>query len=93
MCVEDAPRENVEVTKARAQRMKDEIQEKAQTASVFTGSIERRTTICPACGKPAGEGKFCNNCGAPLGLVQCSKCGAKLAIGTRFCGECGNKMN
>jgi hypothetical protein len=92
MCVEDAPRENVEVTKARAQRMKDEIQEKAQQASVFTGQIERRTTVCPQCGKPAGEGKFCNNCGAPLGMTVCPKCGAKSAIGTRFCGECGTKL-
>lgn len=92
MCVECAPRENVEVTKARAQRMKAEIQEKASTASVFTGQIERRTTVCPQCGKPAGEGKFCNNCGGPIGLSQCPKCGAKLAIGSRFCGECGNKM-
>ena len=93
MCVEDAPRENVEVTAARAQRMKDEIQEKAQTANVFHGDIERRTTVCPQCGKPAGEGKFCNNCGAPMGLAVCPKCGAKLAIGTRFCGECGTKMD
>ena len=92
MCVECAPRENVEVTRARAQRMKEEIQEKAQTASVFSGQIERRTAVCPQCGKPSGEGKFCNNCGAPLGLIQCPQCGAKLAIGTRFCGECGNKM-
>jgi len=92
MCVEDAPRENVEVTAARAERMKDEIREKAQNTSVFHGEIERRTTICPACGKPAGEGKFCNNCGAPLGMAVCPKCGAKNAIGIRFCGECGTKM-
>lgn len=92
MCVTDAPRENVEVARARAQRMKDEIQEKAQQASVFSGQIERRTTVCPQCGKPAGEGKFCNNCGATLGMAVCPKCGAKSAIGTRFCGECGNKM-
>ncbi len=92
MCVEDAPRENVEVTAARAQRMKDQIQEKAQQSSVFHGEIERRTTTCPACGKPAGEGKFCNNCGAPLGMAVCPKCGNKVALGTRFCGECGMKM-
>jgi hypothetical protein len=92
MCVNDAPRENVEVTAARAERMKDEIREKAQQSSVFHGEIERRTTVCPACGKPAGEGKFCNNCGGPLGMAVCPKCGAKVALGTRFCGECGMKM-
>lgn len=92
LCVECAPRENVEVTAARAERMVEEIKEKASQTSVFHGEIERRTSVCPECGKPAGQGKFCNNCGTPLGLVKCSKCGAKNAIGTRFCGECGNNL-
>lgn len=92
LCVECAPRENVEVTAARAARMKDEIQEKARETNVFTGKIERRQTVCPQCGKPTGEGKFCNNCGASLGLDKCPKCGAKAVAGMKFCGECGNKI-
>lgn len=92
LCVEDAPRENVEVVAARAAKMVEDIQKKAQDTEVFTGKIDERTTICPQCGKPAGEGKFCNNCGANLSLVVCQNCGTKSPSGTRFCGECGNRM-
>ncbi|MCD1294611.1 zinc ribbon domain-containing protein [Methanocella sp. CWC-04] len=92
LCVECAPRENVEVTAARAERMTEEIKEKARESNVFKGDIERRQTLCPECGKPAGEGKFCNNCGAALGLNKCPKCGAKNNPASRFCGECGTKL-
>ncbi len=47
---------------------------------------------CWKCGKPAGSGKFCNNCGASLSMVGCPKCGAQNAPGTSFCGNCGNKL-
>ena len=93
LCVECAPRENVELTAIRAERMVSEMKEKAETAKVFKGDIERIQTICSECGKPAGEGKFCNNCGASLSLTKCPSCGNKVAIGTKFCGECGTKLN
>ena len=48
--------------------------------------------VCSKCGKPAGEGKFCNNCGGPLGMIKCPKCGAANQPRTKVCGECGNKM-
>jgi len=92
LCVEDAPRVNVEVAAARAEKMVADVKAKAAKTQVFTGEIESKQTICPQCGKPAGEGKFCNNCGAPLALIKCPKCGAKSPIGTRFCGECGTKL-
>jgi hypothetical protein len=92
LCVDDAPRENVEVAAARAQKMVEDIKEKAESTKVYSGEIERKQTICPQCGKPAGEGKFCNNCGAPLGLIKCPKCGAQSPAGTRFCGECGTRF-
>ncbi|PIU46582.1 hypothetical protein COS93_02185 [bacterium (Candidatus Gribaldobacteria) CG07_land_8_20_14_0_80_33_18] len=25
-------------------------------------------------------------------MIICQKCGAKNPVGTRFCGECGNKL-
>lgn len=50
-----------------------------------------KQTICPQCNKLTGEGKFCNNCGAPL-ILKCSKCGAQSQIGTKFCGECGTNL-
>ena len=92
LCVECAPREAVEVAAARAQKRAEDIQAKAQATQVFTGPIEGKQTICPVCGKPAGVGKFCVNCGAPLGMIVCSKCGAKNPSGTKFCGECGTKL-
>jgi membrane protease subunit (stomatin/prohibitin family) len=87
-----APQINVEVTATKTEKMAADIKEKAAATQVFTGEIESKQTLCPQCGKPAGEGKFCNNCGAPLGLIQCPKCGAKSQAGTRFCGECGSKL-
>jgi len=92
LCVEDAPREAVEVAAARAEKMVEDIRAKAETTQVFTGKIERKQTICPVCGKPAGDGKFCTNCGAPLTLLKCPKCGAMNPVGTRFCGECGTRL-
>jgi len=83
----------VEVAAAKAQKAVEDIRAKAAATQVFTGEIESKQTICPRCGKPAGEGKFCVNCGAPLSLISCPKCGAKSPAGTRFCGECGAKLS
>ncbi|MDO8886759.1 zinc ribbon domain-containing protein [Candidatus Oleimmundimicrobium sp.] len=92
LCTVCAPRINVEVAAAKAEKAVSDIKEKAAKTQVFTGKIESKQTICPQCGKPAGEGKFCSNCGAPLALIKCSKCGAENPAGTRFCGECGTKL-
>jgi acetyl-CoA carboxylase beta subunit len=92
LCVEEAPRESTEVAASRAEKMVADIKAKASKTEVFTGDIESKQTLCPLCGKPTGTGKFCNNCGAPLGLTKCPKCGAQSQAGTRFCGECGAKF-
>jgi len=92
LCVVEAPRESTEVAAARAEKMVSDIKTKAETTEVFTGKIEQRQTLCPQCGKPSGEGKFCSNCGAPLALTKCSQCGASINAGARFCGECGAKI-
>ena len=92
LCIEDAPRESTEVAAARAEKMAEDIKAKAATTKVFTGQIDQRQTLCPACGKPAGEGKFCNNCGTSLSLRKCPQCGASSNAGVRFCGECGAKF-
>jgi predicted amidophosphoribosyltransferase len=72
--------------------MVKDIRTKADETEVFTGEVEKRTTICPECGQPAGEGKFCTNCGAPLAQTQCPNCGAQLKPGIKFCSECGTKL-
>ncbi len=92
LCTDCAPRESAYVAQARNKAMRRNIDETADTATVWAGKLENRTTICPSCGKPAGDGKFCNNCGAPLGLNKCPNCGAEVALGLKFCGECGTKI-
>ena len=80
------------MAQAHAAAMKRNIDEAGETATVWQGEIESKTTICPACGKPAGSGKFCNNCGASLDLKTCPKCGAKNAQSVRFCNQCGENL-
>jgi len=92
LCVKCAPRQEVYVAKARADAMRRNIDDAAESATVWQGRIESKTTVCPVCGKPAGSGKFCNNCGASLALSECAVCGAKNAQGVRFCNNCGSPM-
>ncbi len=92
LCTECAPRQEVYVAKARADAMRRNIDETAQGATVWQGKLESKTTVCPTCGKPAGNGKFCNNCGASLALAICPQCGAKNAQAVRFCNNCGASM-
>jgi len=92
LCAEDAPRMNVEIAAARADKMKRDIWEKAEQTQVFHGEIEQRATFCPNCGKPAGQSKFCTNCGTSLALNICPRCGAENDQSVKFCGECGNKL-
>ncbi|NLZ54268.1 MAG: zinc ribbon domain-containing protein, partial [Thermoanaerobacteraceae bacterium] len=92
LCVECAPRMNIEIAAARAEKMIADIKEKAEKTQVFTGKIESKQTFCPECGKPASQGKFCTNCGANLSLAKCPNCGAQNPANTRFCGECGTRL-
>lgn len=92
LCVDCAPRMNVEVAAIKAEKMVQDIRDKAEKTVVFDGPIESKQTVCPECGKPAGEGKFCVNCGTNLQLKKCPTCGAKNSAGVRFCGECGTRV-
>lgn len=93
LCTDCAPRQEVTVAKARAEAMRRNIDEAAETAAIWKGKLESKTIICSSCGKPAGTGKFCNNCGASLAMAVCPKCGEKNAQGVRFCNQCGALMN
>lgn len=42
---------------------------------------------CPKCGAAASGGKFCSNV-EPLS----AQCGEKIAIGAKFCPQCGAKQ-
>lgn len=92
LCVQCAPRQEIYVAKAKSKAMQRNIDEASDTATVWEGKIESKTTICSKCGKPAGSGKYCNNCGASMALNTCANCGTENAHGVKFCKECGNKM-
>jgi len=92
LCSECAPRENIEIAAAKAEVTKEQIWQKAQNTELFKGDIETKVTVCPKCGKPAGEGKFCGECGASLKTNVCPKCGAENNPSSKFCAECGNKF-
>ena len=50
-----------------------------------------KPTICPVCGSPVAQGRFCSECGASLPgtlMVKCPGCGSIVRKG-RFCPECG----
>jgi len=92
LCTKCAPRQEVYVAKAHATAMKRNIDEAGAKATVWQGKIESKTTVCPACGKHAGSGRFCNECGASMDLKKCPKCGTANAQAVRFCGNCGNNL-
>ena len=80
------------MAQAHAKAMQRNIDDAGNAATVWQGAIESKTTVCPSCGKPAGSGKFCNNCGASMDLQECPKCGAKNALAVRFCNNCGTNL-
>ena len=92
LCTDCAPRQEIYVARARAEAMRRNIDEAGAAATVWQGTIESKTTICPVCGKPAGTGKFCNNCGASLALKVCPACGAQNPQSGRFCSGCGASL-
>ena len=92
MCTDCAPRQEIYVARARAEAMKRNIDTAGESATVWKGEIESKITVCPVCGKPAGNGKFCNNCGASMEMKVCPKCGAKNSQNVKFCNNCGNNL-
>ena len=92
LCTKCAPRQEIYVAQAHAKAMQRNIDEAGKEATVWQGEIESKVTICPVCGKPAGSGKFCNNCGASMEMKECPKCGAKNALTVKFCNNCGTNL-
>ncbi len=92
LCVEDAPRAAAEIAAARASVRREQIWEKAKSTQVFKEEVRPTQTVCSVCGKPAGAGKFCTNCGVPLSMLKCPKCDADNSPGAKFCAECGSKL-
>ena len=51
LCTNCAPRQEVYVAKARAEAMRRNIDAAGESATVWKGEIESKTTVCPFCGK------------------------------------------
>ncbi|MCL2090852.1 MAG: zinc ribbon domain-containing protein [Micrococcales bacterium] len=93
LCVKCAPRQNVVVARAHADAAVRNIRAAGADAQVWHGTIEQQTTMCPTCGKPAGAGNFCNNCGTSMQLKACPSCQAPQAQGVSFCNSCGTSLS
>ena len=92
LCINCAPKLASEVEAARAEVELQQMREKMQAQTVFSGDTSTRATVCTNCGKPVGSEKFFSNCGTPVALTRCANCGGDLAPGARFCGNCGTKV-
>lgn len=48
--------------------------------------------ICFRCNQPnSSVAKYCQGCGASLMQSACTGCGTTLALGAKFCGQCGKQ--
>lgn len=47
--------------------------------------------VCRACGAGV-SGRFCSECGTPVGALRCAACDAELSSGARFCHRCGQAV-
>ena len=79
---------------AGRQREADLLEEKERHEREEKERIAKLT--CFACKTVNVDGsKFCESCGARLGVPPrelCGACGTMNRLGMKFCGECGNKL-
>jgi membrane protease subunit (stomatin/prohibitin family) len=92
LCTTDAPSLTAEMQATKAQVRVEQMQDAVKAQKMYDGDMTDRATICPSCGKPSGAGKFCQNCGGPLGFRVCPKCQHQNPPTVNFCGECGTKL-
>lgn len=92
LCTRDAPSLTAELQATKAQVRVEQMQTHVKAQTLFSGETEDLATVCLTCGKPSGSGKFCQNCGAPLGYRECTNCHHKNPQNVSFCGECGTKL-
>ena len=91
LCADCAPDMAGELAVTRTQAAIEQMREKVYASAQFSGDISAKSVRCPACGAPAGDMKFCGECGTSLALRRCAN-GHDVANGMKFCGECGGKV-
>lgn len=90
-CTYCTPKLAQEISAIRSDARNQQLREKAYATDLVSG-IEIKATptaSCPKCGAAATGGKFCQECGAPLGPAKCRNCEKPLAANAKFCAECG----
>lgn len=87
MCERCAPAAAEAAAKHAAQRRVERA-----VADVDAGG-EVGPVTCSLCGAQAHGGKFCQNCGGPLGALSCKGCQQPLSPSARFCGNCGTAQS
>lgn len=88
LCAGCAPDMAGELAATRSAAAVEQMREQVMNTTQFSDDIAARHVSCPGCGAPAGDMKFCGECGTPLGLKRCPN-GHTLGPGMNFCGECG----
>ena len=96
MCANCAPKKEGEIEHAKSDAFVYQVQQKAMNTD-FVANVDinqKRVVTCPRCQQATGGAKFCPSCGLNLAPqpTACSACQAEIAPGTRFCGNCGNKV-
>ncbi len=85
---------NANIVKAKAAY---DVAQNALKAAKAAEEENKAQRTCPECGTENPDGvKFCQECGAKLGVstkVFCGQCGAQNAPGVKFCGQCGAKLS
>ena len=95
-CVKCSPRVTDELAQLQAKARRQQLQE-ATLATSYIDDIDvsrQGTTRCPSCDAPAGNGKFCTECGTSLvRKAFCGECGAENARDAKFCSGCGSPVS
>jgi hypothetical protein len=92
LCDACAPKLAEEAAAIQAQVAVEQIRVKAQATDQTDGiDMKAKHSIgtCPHCQAKLTGGKFCAECGKPVGGPSKCKCGAELSAKAKFCPECG----
>jgi hypothetical protein len=91
-CTYCTPKLAQEVNRIRSDARIQQLQSRAYNSPEISAGIDivnAPKATCLKCGAAASGGKFCQECGAPLGPQPCKNCGKALAPNSKFCSECG----